>query len=158
VIDINKQVKAIASFSQDIAIANKYKLIILMIQSKLLPQQLTDVITLVFKGAIFKILRIIKEAGRSRVVWIYLVDRYGKRRATFISVREMNIAFLNYLNQCDYATRIGKTKQNRLRSQEYFALSDAFALILKVGDMVFKVGRNEFGTVVEEFPLLLEIF
>jgi hypothetical protein len=88
-----------------------------MIQTKLLPQQLTDVITLVFKGAIFKILRIIKEAGRSRVVWVYLVDRYGNRRATFISVREMNIAFLNYLNQCDYATRIGKSKQNRLNSQ-----------------------------------------
>jgi hypothetical protein len=136
-----------------------------MIQSKLLPEQLTDVITLVFKGSLFKILRIIKEAGRSRVVWVYLIDGYGNRRATFVSVREMNIAFLRYLD------RINRTL---LKSKEQFALSDAFALILKVGDMVSKVGKNEFGIVLEnngnlfvdwgnglplpEFPLLLEIF
>jgi hypothetical protein len=136
-----------------------------MIQSKLLPEQLTNVITLVFKGAIFKILRVIKEAGRSRVVWVYLVDRAGNRRATFISVREMNIAFLKYLDRCN---------RTSLKSKEQFALSNAFALILKVGDMVSKAGKNEFGIVVEnngnlfvdwgnglplpEFPLLLEIF
>jgi hypothetical protein len=46
-----------------------------MIQSKLLPEQLTDVITLVFKGSIFKILRIIKEAGRSGFVRNFLVTQ-----------------------------------------------------------------------------------
>jgi hypothetical protein len=138
-----------------------------MIASKLLPQQLESVLTLVFQGSIFKIIRIIKEAGRSRVPWVYLVDRYGKRRATFVSIGELNRAFLNYLNECD---------RLRLPTKEQFALSAAMAKILKVGDAVFKFGCNKSGTIIAtqdsisvfvdwgnglplpEIPILLELF
>lgn len=136
-----------------------------MIASKLLPQQLESILTLVFKGSIYKIIRIIKETGRSRVPWVYLVDRYGKRQATFVSVSELNRAFLNYLNECD---------RLRLPTKEKFALSAAMAKILKVGDAVFKFGCDKFGTIVStegsvfvdwgdglplpEIPMLLELF
>jgi hypothetical protein len=136
-----------------------------MIQSKLLPNQLSSVLTLVFKGAIVKIIRIIKEAGRSRVPWVYVVNSYGQRRATFVSVKELNYAFLYYLHQCNRSV---------LTVKERFALSNAMARILQVGDVVFKVGYEQSGVVVStsgsvfvdwgdglplpEIPMLLELF
>jgi hypothetical protein len=94
-----------------------------------------------------------------------LVDRYGKRRATFVSVKDLNYAFLTYLNQCD---------RLHLPSKEKLALSAAMAKILKVGDAVFKFGCNDMGVVVSTFgsifvdwgnglpipeiPILLELF
>ncbi|MGL5875664.1 MAG: hypothetical protein ACRC2R_25430 [Xenococcaceae cyanobacterium] len=136
-----------------------------MIHSKLLTKQLESILVLVFKGAIVKIIRIIKEAGRSRVPWVYLVNRYGQRRATFVGVKELNLAFLRYLNQCNRLL---------LKVDERFALSAAMAKLLKVGDTVFKIGRSEMGLVVSsgqsvfvdwgdglplpESPILLELF
>ncbi|MGL5804711.1 MAG: hypothetical protein ACRC2R_03485 [Xenococcaceae cyanobacterium] len=136
-----------------------------MIHSKLLSKQLESILVLVFKGAIVKVIRIIKEAGRSRVPWVYLVNRNGQRRATFVSVSELNLAFLRYLNQCD---------RKALPVKESFALSAAMAKLLKQGDAVSKYGRSEMGVVISteqsifvdwgdglplpETPLLLELF
>lgn len=135
-----------------------------MITSKLLPKQLEAVFSFLFKGAIAKVIRIIKEAGKSRVPWVYLVNRYGQRRATFVAVKELNLSFLRYL---------GQVNQNSIASKERLAISNAMQEILKVGDTVFKQGK-QIGVIVSkdngvfvdwgnkqplpEFPGSLELF
>ncbi|MGL5807518.1 MAG: hypothetical protein ACRC2R_15810 [Xenococcaceae cyanobacterium] len=145
-----------------------------MITSFLLPHQLEKILILVFRGAVVRVIRIISQAGRSRVPWIYLVNRNGKRRATFVSVKELNLAFLRYLNQCN-CEALPTVDRMGIRCRESFALSDAMKSLLKPGDTVFKHGRNSIGVVIEkneqslfvdwgdslplpEFPFLLELF
>jgi hypothetical protein len=136
-----------------------------MIASKLLPKQLEAVFSFLFNGAIVRVIRVIKEAGRSRVPWVYLVNRYGQRRATFIAVKELNLSFLRYL---------GQVNRNSIASKERVAISNAMREILKVGDTVFKQGKNQIGVIVSkdssvfvdwgdkqplpEFPGFLELF
>jgi hypothetical protein len=136
-----------------------------MIASKLLPKQLEAVFSFLFNGAIVKVIRVIKEAGRSRVPWVYLVNRYGQRRATFVSVRELNLGFLRYLS---------KIERTAIGVKESFKISKAMQEILKVGDTVVKQGKHELGVIVSkegsvfvdwgdglplpECPGLLEIF
>lgn len=112
-----------------------------MINKTLFLKQLKDIFLLLFRQGAARIVRIIKECGRSRVPWVLLENRWGQRRATFVAFRELNRAFLEYLTTLD---------RLKLRFDEKLVLDRAMYILLQPGYIVFKLGKNTFGVVVEK--------
>ena len=103
--------------------------------------QLQSVFAIMLRGAGARVIRIIKQCGRSLVPWIYVENAWGQRRATFVSFRDLNRAFLQWhltLNQM------------KLSFDERSALATAMYALLQVNDLVFKAGQPNLGVVASK--------
>ncbi|MGL5872657.1 MAG: hypothetical protein ACRC2R_09870 [Xenococcaceae cyanobacterium] len=104
--------------------------------------QLKNIIAIVFKGKTLLVERINKHAGtHQKSCWVSYINKHGRRWSTFISIRELNRAFWQWLTTI---------KKMELTHNEKFLLGWAIFTILKPGDAVFKGVSNNLGVVVNK--------
>lgn len=115
-----------------------------MINLTLFPSQLQSVLKFLFNGKAVTILRYLKQAGRSKVVWLYYA--IGDRCfATFISRADLAKGYYAWLNTIDLFN---------IDRQERKAIGRANWFLLHVGDPVFRVTpsnrANRMGVITEK--------
>jgi hypothetical protein len=105
-------------------------------------EQLTKVITLIFRGKSLKIDRIIKNTGiHKKSCWVSYWNEKGERWSTFISKADLQKAFWEWLSTIQILN---------LNCNEQIHLGWAKYIIIQVGDVVFKSLSNKMGVVIDK--------
>lgn len=113
-----------------------------MINHYLFPNQLEQTFAFLFNGRKITVIRYIRKAGRSGVLWIYF-SIGGSLRASFISVKDLLLAYYRWLSTINLL---------RNRADENKAIGRANFVLLNVGDLVFHATRsdNKAGVITEK--------